>query len=610
MKTSLKRLVLGAATLVLSVVVCAFIVLDVVDGMASVRQRVSDDARRIATVGAPLVLGALIVDDLATAEQTLRAMNADRTIASLRLLAPDGATMLDLSDLQPPAVPAWFRDLLRQELPEIRVPIVGGGVNYGEIAAVAATQAVEEDAWARVRTTVTESLALLGLLFIAIERSLAWGLQPLGALAQAANRFGQGDLAARMPPTAIAEVAETARAFNAMADQLQGLFDALRAKEAANRRLILAIEQSDEAILIVDNQRRIASWNGGAEKLLAITTETAIGRTLEILFEDRPAAEREPCIAQAFAASSATPYEVALNTHDGRRIVVAVSSTGLVDVAERPDGWMVFLRDVTARRQYELRLAEAKRHAELASRSKSEFLANMSHELRTPLNAVIGFSAVMKDGLFGQIDARYADYANDIHASGEHLLQLINDLLDISAIEADQVKLQEIDLDPHDVADAVLRLIQPRATEGSIALTFQASAEIVAVRADERRLKQMLLNLLSNAVKFTPAGGHVSLTLQLAVDGDLELCVQDTGIGMDPSDLVKALERFGQVDGSLSRQHEGTGLGLPLTKGLAELHGGTLRIASARGAGTRATIVLPAERLRRLDHSPVVKRLA
>jgi PAS domain S-box-containing protein len=599
MRTSLKSVVLGAVALVLTAMVSIFLVIDVLGDMEAARQRVAGDANRIATIGAPLVLGALVVDDLATAEQALKAMNVDETLAVLRLVGADGAKLLDVAPAKPrkTATPDWFRALLAVEVPGIRVPIEGGGMVYGTIVAVPGTHAVEDDAWLRVRSTAIEALVLLILLILAVERALAWGLRPIRDLAQAATRFGRGELAARMAPTRTAEVFETANAFNAMADQVQGLLGELRSKNAANRRLAAAVQQSDEAIVTVDTERRITAWNGGAETLFGIAAGAALGQPLAMLVRNRPAAEQAAWVEWVLTASSAAPFESALTVTSGR-IEVAASASTLTDEAGAPAGWVAFLRDVTARRRYEQRLAEAKHQAELANRSKSEFLANMSHELRTPLNAVIGFSQVMRDGLFGPLgNKRYTDYANDIHASGEHLLALINDLLDVSAIEAERLDLHEAELDPRDIADVAIRLVQQRAVDGQIALHCEVAERLPMLRADPRRLKQMLLNLLSNAVKFTAPGGRVTLTIECSAAGELEFRIADNGIGMDAAGITTALERFGQVDGGLARRHEGTGLGLPLTKGLAELHGGALRIESARGVGTRAIITLPAERL-------------
>jgi PAS domain S-box-containing protein len=252
--------------------------------------------------------------------------------------------------------------------------------------------------------------------------------------------------------------------------------------------------------------------------------------------------------------------------------------------------------EVTGRKLAEEALARA-RAAEEASRLKSEFLANMSHELRTPLNAVIGFSEAMLAGLGGALEDRARGYVQDINRSGQHLLQHINDILDISKIEAGALDLEEEAIDLGELAANCERFIGPRGRENGVTIRNAVPRDLPRIRADERRLRQIFLNLLSNAVKFTPAGGTVTIEAALNQEGALELAVRDTGIGMRPEDIPLALEVFRQVDGALNRRFEGTGLGLPLVRTLAALHGGALRIESAPGAGTRAIVTLPAERI-------------
>lgn len=246
-------------------------------------------------------------------------------------------------------------------------------------------------------------------------------------------------------------------------------------------------------------------------------------------------------------------------------------------------------------------VAERKRaeeKAEIASRAKSDLMANMSHELRTPLNAIIGFSDSMLAETFGPLNnEKYLEYLSDIHHSGQHLLDLINDILDVSAIEANALELQEETINLHDVVDASIHLITPRAEIGQVAVTSSIDASIPTLYADPRRVKQVLLNLLSNAVKFTPDDGKVSVSAILNNDGCLVLSVTDNGIGMDDEEVTLALSSFGQVDSGLDRKHEGTGLGIPLTKGLMELHGGTMEIKSEKGKGSQISVTFPKERV-------------
>ncbi len=234
----------------------------------------------------------------------------------------------------------------------------------------------------------------------------------------------------------------------------------------------------------------------------------------------------------------------------------------------------------------------------MASRTKSEFLATISHELRTPLNAIIGFSEVMKDELFGDIgQPRYRDYARDVHESGRHLLAVINDILDMAKIESGRLDLHEEPITLAALAADCIRLMRERAEQAGLRLALGSGPELPRVRADPIKLKQIILNLLSNAVKFTPSGGRIDLTAAATEDGGFALVVIDTGSGMRPEDIPLALQPFRQVDTVLSRRHSGTGLGLPLSKALVELHGGRLVIESRLGVGTTVSVLLPAARV-------------
>jgi signal transduction histidine kinase len=220
----------------------------------------------------------------------------------------------------------------------------------------------------------------------------------------------------------------------------------------------------------------------------------------------------------------------------------------------------------------------------------------MSHELRTPLNAIIGFSEVLKSQVFGPLTERYRAYAGDIFTSGSHLLELINEILDLSKLEAGQFELHEEAIDIRDAINGCLRLVETQAERGKIRLSSAIEEGIPRVRADDRRLRQVLINLLSNAVKFTPEGGRVWLSC-FRRGNQLAIAISDSGIGMAPEDIPKALEPFGQIDSKISRKYEGTGLGLPLAKHLVEVHSGTLAVESRINAGTTVTILLPRERL-------------
>jgi signal transduction histidine kinase len=239
-------------------------------------------------------------------------------------------------------------------------------------------------------------------------------------------------------------------------------------------------------------------------------------------------------------------------------------------------------------------LATAHDQAQAANRAKSEFLANMSHELRTPLNAIIGFSEIMLRELHGRLGSdRYSDYARDIHQSGRHLLEIINDILDIAKVEAGKLELRHLPIRVDELFASCSRLMTERAEAAGVALVVVPPQEVPLLLADDTRLRQILLNLLSNAIKFTPSGGTVVMRASQCDDGSCELHIVDNGIGMTEQEISLAMQPFTQIDNSLSRRFEGTGLGLPLTKALVELHSGELRLNSERGVGTTASIRLP-----------------
>ena len=259
-------------------------------------------------------------------------------------------------------------------------------------------------------------------------------------------------------------------------------------------------------------------------------------------------------------------------------------------------------RKLEIQRESLARLADdlliARDEARAADRAKSEFLAAMSHELRTPLNAIIGFSEIIKNETFGPVGSpKYREYTHDINESGLHLLGLINDVLDLSKIESGTDELHEDKIEIPKIIRSAVKLVGQRAEQGGVKLELELADQLPVLRADERKLKQILVNLLSNAIKFTDAGGEVALWVWCRMDSGYVFQIIDTGIGIAPEDIPKALSRFGQVDADLNRQYEGTGLGLPLTKALVELHGGTLDLQSEVSVGTTVTVRFPAERI-------------
>jgi len=236
-------------------------------------------------------------------------------------------------------------------------------------------------------------------------------------------------------------------------------------------------------------------------------------------------------------------------------------------------------------------LADKSRQLEVASQHKSEFLANMSHELRTPLNAIIGFSEVLTDRMFGDLNEKQEEYLKDIHASGTHLLSLINDILDLSKIEAGRMELELSDFHLPTALDSALTLVRERAGRRGIALQTSVDERLGEVRADERKIRQVVLNLLSNAIKFTPEGGRIEVGA-VPKDGLVEVSVSDTGVGIAPEDQDAVFEEFRQV-GAAEKKVEGTGLGLTLCRKFVELHGGRIWVKSQEGVGSTFTFTIP-----------------
>jgi PAS domain S-box-containing protein len=371
-----------------------------------------------------------------------------------------------------------------------------------------------------------------------------------------------------------------------------------REQELAETMTLLrgTLDNMEQGLLVVDTSFAIRIWNDRMLELTALPSEiVGQGRALAPLLrlltgEGYDGEDLEAMAARGLSSlrqPQARPGEVRRN---GR--VIEMRRCAM------PDGGVLFtFADITERKSVEVDLRRAKDEAELASRSKTEFLANMSHELRTPLNAIIGFSDILAGQIFGAIgDPRYADYARDIRDSGLHLLNLINDVLDVSKVEFGKVELIEESVDILAVTRSCMRLMRDRAHVAGVSLVHRLPPGLLPLQGDSRRLKQILLNLLSNAVKFTPSGGRVIIDVSYAADG-FRLVVKDTGIGIAAEDLGTALRPFGQIDSRLARKYQGTGLGLPLARSMAELHGGRLELDSKPGHGTIATLWLPPRRI-------------
>lgn len=372
-----------------------------------------------------------------------------------------------------------------------------------------------------------------------------------------------------------------------------------RSAEAIRDLLGAVLDIIPDAVFGIDQRGTIRLANRSAGALFGYADGELQGKPMDILIPEDRRKDHTASFAefdeQGIGLRMGTERRpIRVQRRDGRQFPAEASLRRLALQAET--WFIVSLRDVSAQLERARQLESAREASELASRAKSEFLANMSHELRTPLNAILGFSELIESQRLGQNLPRDRDYAHQIHTAGVHLLEIINDILDLSKVEAGRIQLREEPLDLKRIVDGCLFLLKERADRGCVSVTSHVPADLPLLLADEIRVKQILINLLSNAVKFTPAGGHTVVDAELLADGRLALRVTDTGIGMKKGDIPKAMSVFGQVDSSLARQREGTGLGLPLTLKLAELHGAQFDIESAPGAGTRVTIIFPSMR--------------
>ncbi len=375
---------------------------------------------------------------------------------------------------------------------------------------------------------------------------------------------------------------------------------ARRAAEAKldwERNLMSALMEAwPDFIFAKDTGGRFIVANAKTAELMgAVSADALIGRSDFDFYPAENAArlhETEQELMRSGVAQIAVPMLVESPT--AGNIWLSNTKIPFRDKRGKVVGLVGVVRDITIEKLNEATLSAAKEQAELSNRAKSEFLANMSHELRTPLNAIIGFSEIIRQETMGPLGtAVYGEYAGDINEAGIHLLAIINDILDLSKIESGNDELLNEETNVADLVDSVARLLSGRAAECGVTIAINVPAGLPLLSVDRRKLKQVLANMLSNAVKFTERGGRVELRVWCEDQRDFFLQVSDNGIGMAPDDIPVALAQFGQVDSRLARQHEGTGLGLPLSKALIELHGGDLQLHSELGVGTTATVFLP-----------------
>jgi len=383
-----------------------------------------------------------------------------------------------------------------------------------------------------------------------------------------------------------------------------------------NDELRAILDTATDGIITLDRKGNICSFSAGAEALFGYNSGEVVGKA----FEDLLDGDSSKVVSDYLQALGGSGLAAIFN--DGREVQASVKQGGIISLfltigqleashnkakaaREGSAAFCVVVRDITQWKKTESELRQSKEAAEQSNAQKSLFLANISHELRTPLNAIMGFSEVMRSERFGEIaNQKYLAYANDIHASGGHLLALINDLLDLAKVESGKLELNFTSVNLLNIIDEAMHLLQEEATGNRILLRKTAAGNLPNVVADTRSMKQILLNLLSNSVKFTKPGGQIIISAKVKDNGELVMTIKDTGRGMNKDELQRALTPFQQVERTSENsndkntgKHMGTGLGLPLTKALVEANRADFSITSKPKKGTQVEIVFPTTRV-------------
>jgi PAS domain S-box-containing protein len=368
---------------------------------------------------------------------------------------------------------------------------------------------------------------------------------------------------------------------------------------ASERRYRFLAEHSFDMIVRFDPRTQRRTYISPAcRRMYGYEPEEALAKSAEEIIHPDDLAGVQQALARLEDEPDQPPILYRGRRKDGIYIWVRAS----LSLVKSPDTGateiVAVVRNADERVRREAALLQAKEEADAASRSKSHFLATMSHELRTPLNAIIGFADLMRQEVMGPIgNDRYRSYIADIYLSGEHLLQLINDILDLSKAEAGKLELNEEIIDLAAVIGSVMRVNRPCFDQIGLTIEAHLPPTLPLLRADERRTRQVLFNLIGNAVKFTPSGGRIDIRVSADPFGGIRITVSDTGTGIAPEDLTRVVEPFVQAGSAVNHRHSGTGLGLPAVKAIIELHGGVFELKSTVGSGTEAAVVFPPDRI-------------
>jgi PAS domain S-box-containing protein len=533
---------------------------------------------------APLVADQAVLGDYEAITQLLKTQSLKVEIWELNWTDKRGRKLTAADAPDKREAPAWFTAIVPIPSVEATLEVIQNGASYGTLRAEMTAIPAANHLWSQFVHQLQIVIAGLLLMLQIIWLIFRGNLGTLRMLAVTADRFSQGDHTVRVDESGAPEVRSAAEAFNNMANNIENLITSLGESEKNNRRLAAIVKQSSEAIWTRDLEGRITTWNAGATLLFGYRAEEAIGRDLTL--ERMSVDDMEKRLARLRSGETFS-YESKAVTKSGRELDIAVAVATLHDENSRVLGKICVAHDVTQRKRAEEDLQAAREAAEAANKAKSGFLAKMSHEIRTPMNGVLGMTELL---LETGLTAAQRKFAETVQRSGRSLLGIINDILDFSKIEAGKLNLEHIEFDLRQTIDDTVELLAERAHSKGLELVCALPVDLVPrVKGDPLRLGQVLTNLIGNAIKFSERG-EVTVSascLEEARDSiTLRFEVTDTGPGITKEAQGRIFENFTQADGSTTRKHGGTGLGLPISKQLVEMMGGKMHVKSAPGAGS------------------------
>jgi PAS domain S-box-containing protein len=617
MTPSLRAMLLGFTGLAVLTVELSGLGFELRERITAGETRIAAQSQRLTSAVAPLLLNTLVVGDLATAEQTLRDINRDSVWREARLMEPDGQRLI--VDASPPpapptGAPGWLRSLLRIDLSETRTRVATGSLEYAVLVVQPSSASLESELWHEIRQRVMVSMLLVGSLLVLMNIIFGRALRPVRELGATAARLGAGDLSVRMPETRLREIADTAQAFNSMAVNLERILGELREKEAANRRLAAIVEQSEEAILTVDLEERITSWNIGAEHLLSRRAGEMLGQPLRTLIGNA-AGDPAEVATRLLGPGPSARVDLPFRATGDQVVEVAVAASPLYGDDGGRIGHIIVARDITERKRAESERAilEAQLRQSQKMEAVGRLAGGVAHDFNNLLTVIAGRSQFLRVQLRdGDPLIRHVDL---ITQGAERAAKLTAQLLAFSRRQVLQPKVLDLNLVVAGVVDMLHRLIGE-----NIELVTVPGRELGHVLADPGQIEQVLLNLVVNARDAMPSGGRLSIAT-VNVDRDesmvrnrmgakagrfVMLSVSDTGVGMSEETKARLFEPFFTTKGP----GVGTGLGLATVYGIVKQSGGDIWAYSELGRGTSFKVYLPrvdkpAEAVERSDDGAV-----